>query len=329
MSENKGLFGTLKSKLPDFSDSKTRVRLTLFTGAGILLVVFAMTVAMPFSSNPKLCALACHSMKREYVTWQQSSHKNIPCVACHAKQGLMPFFKEKTIEAPIAVAAELFGHEMPINAESHLGKEGIPRETCERCHDMVTRNVTPSRVFSKRMYGKGEDKYHNKHLKRGIPCTVCHNRVTHKDVNEPEIIKKAGFSESSEYDKKIMGREYINGMSMTEGCFRCHAPSKEARDHELVEKYKAEIAPKTCTTCHNNSILPIGHKGNEWRTIHPQFAKKDFSYCFRCHGPEARFTFEGKAYCTRCHGDDLVKGWLGSVGINTLGGEEHEEKKAE
>lgn len=309
MNGEKGLISKLLSKIPDFKNPKTRLKAVLYGGAGLLAVIFLIAISLPATSNPSFCGKFCHSMRREYFTWEKSSHANITCTACHVEQGLPPFFFEKGIEGPLGLKAELFGHEAPINFESKLGFEHISKDICERCHNLITRKVTPSRIFSKKMHGSGTDKYHNKHLKKGITCTVCHNRVVHKDVNEPEIIKEAGYTKENEYDKMVIDREYEDGMSMTEGCNRCHAPSEKERDEELVEKFDSKKAPKECTICHRQELLPIGHKDDNWRTDHQIYAKKDYSYCFKCHGAKARFNYEGEAYCIRCHAKRLVETW--------------------
>lgn len=313
MTENKNfiskLIAIISDKISGLKDPQKRLRFVLLGGAALLTGLFAFTLFLPTTSSPESCMIACHSQNREFFTWKKSSHSNITCTACHVNQGLLPLFHEKTIEALPALYGEIFGHKTPINIESEVAKEDIPNQRCERCHNMITRDVTPSRIYNEKMNGKGKDKYHNKHLKKGIPCTLCHNRVAHKDVNEPEILKEAGYSKDNEYDKEVMDKEYEDGLSMTEGCFRCHSPSEEKRDHELVEKYRADDAPKECITCHEKDILPIGHKNNDWRTQHPDFAKKDFNYCFKCHGEKARFNFEDKKYCTRCHAESLVDSW--------------------
>lgn len=299
------LLTNIWERLKTLKDPKVRIRTALYSGAAIMIGLFIFAIAMPLTSHPTFCGKVCHSMRREYFTWKKSSHSNITCTACHVEQGLIPFFFEK-VEGPLGIIAEITGnYERPVNTESELGFEHISRDVCERCHNMENRKVSPSRIFSEKMYGSG-DKYHKKHLKKKIPCTLCHNRVTHKDVNEPEILKEAGYAPDSEEAK----REYENGLSMTEGCFRCHAPDPAKRDKALVKKYQAQKAPKVCTNCHTRSLLPVGHKDNDWRTEHPKYMKeKGINYCLRCHNSTARFTFEGKIYCTRCHAEKLVNSW--------------------
>ncbi len=302
---DKNFIAKLISRFPDLSDPKIRLKTVLYGGAAVLGVIFIMAISIPATSHPTFCGQVCHSMKREYVTWAKSSHSNITCTACHVEQGLGPLLHEKAIEGPLGLLDEFIGAERPINIESKLGFEHMSKDVCERCHNMVTRKVTPSRIFNEKMYGAGKDKYHNKHLEKDIPCTICHNRVVHKDVNEPEVLKEAGYAS----DSKEAKREYEDGMNMTEGCFRCHSPSEEKRNKELVEKYDAEDAPRECSTCHNKKLLPIGHKDNSWRSEHKVYAKKDLNYCFGCHGEKARFNYKDKKYCTRCHAESLVESW--------------------
>ena len=310
MIQKQSRFKALSTKILDLirrtyeklQDPKVRMRTILYGGAATLVMIFLVAISLPATSNPTFCGQVCHSMKREYETWKRSSHANITCTACHVQIGLAPFFYEKSVEGPLGLFDEFFPGPRPINIESELGFEKMTRDTCERCHNMKTRNVTPSRIFSGKMYGSG-NKYHAKHLKKGIPCTMCHNRVVHKDVNKPEILKAAGYSP----DSKEANQDYKDGLSMTDGCFRCHAPDPKSRDQELVEKYEAEKAPKECTNCHVKELLPTGHKSNDWRAEHPKPAKKDVKYCLTCHGAKARFNSEGEIYCTRCHAKSFVK----------------------
>lgn len=283
-------------KLADFKNPKKRLKYVLFGGALTSALLFFIAIGLPATSNPKFCGLLCHSQKRNYYTWERSSHSNITCTACHVEQGLIPFFYEKAVEGPIGLYAEITGKfEKPINIKSHLGFEKMSSNICERCHDLKKRNVTPSLLFKSQMVGKGSQKYHAKHLKKGMNCTLCHNRITHKDVNDPQIIKLSGYEGSK--------KKHKDGMSMTEGCFRCHSPFKKERDGELIEKYKARKAPKECSACHEKAIMPLGH-GKDWISKHPQTATKiGFKYCLKCHDKNKRFaSVDGlRSRCRDCH----------------------------
>ena len=309
-----------------------------------MVVIFINAIFLPATSHPKFCGLTCHSMKREYFTWERSSHSNITCTACHVEQGLIPFFHEKAIEGPLGLIAEITGNwEKPLNHKSHLGFETISSNTCERCHNLKQRNVTPSLLFGDKMVGSGKAKYHAKHLEKGMSCTLCHNRITHKDVNKPEILR---LSDIRAGDKDIQ-KKYKDGLNMVEGCFRCHSPFEKERDKHLIEEYDSEDAPKTCITCHDKKMLPPGH-GKNWDTKHVKAAKKKgFDYCLKCHGKGKRFQSPDKKRsrcrdchhrviakktlvldsCKRCHEEmALAKDKLVSTGVNAMRKENNKEK---
>ena len=303
------LFTKFKNRLPDFKDPKIKLKTALYSGSAAMLAMFFLAVTLPLTSHPVFCGQFCHSMRREYQTWQRSSHSKITCTACHVEPGLPALFYEKGVDGIIGTGYELLNtYDKPINSSSHLGFEKMSNNICERCHDMLNSPVRTSEFFNAKMRGKGKNKFHNKHLKKGLPCTLCHNRVVHKDVNKPNILKAAGYALNSSVAKI----NYKDGMSMTEGCFRCHSPINRV-DKELVKKYKAQDAPRQCVNCHKPGLmpeLPKGHTQKNWRKKHVPVAKRDLSYCFKCHGRKSRINNEGKIWCTKCHSDAIVRIWL-------------------
>ncbi len=334
----------LITNIANLKDAEKRPRLILLGGAITLGVILFTAIGLPLTSNSSFCGSICHTTAREYYSWKRSAHANISCVACHGNRGQIAFFYEKLIEGPKFAYAEITGNfERPINTNSHVGKEKIPRANCERCHDLKKRRVTPSLRFKSELVGTGEEKYHAKHLNKGIPCTLCHNRVAHKDVNKPEVLKLAKYSETSKEAKT----QYVDGMNMVDGCFRCHSPFEKERDKALIKKYKAEKAPKECTNCHDKKILPVGH-GKNWDTKHVKAAKKKgFDYCLKCHGKGKRFQSPDKKRsrcrdchhrllakktlvldsCKRCHEEmALAKDKLVSTGVDAMRKENNKEK---
>lgn len=238
----------------------------LYGGAAIIFILFLTAVAMPVFSNPTFCGKVCHSQTPSYEAWQKSSHAQITCYACHVEPGLFNLFKDKLTAGPMGVYFEITGnYEKPINAESKLSQEHMENEVCERCHDVETRKFT---------YSRGLIMNHEPHLKAKLHCTTCHNRVAHLYITN--------------YDKgEKKDHKYLNGMSMREGCFRCHSAQKP------YTAPNGKKSPTACVTCHNKDAeLPIGH-GKGWRIAHGGVARQDFNYCFRCH--------EKEVSCERCH----------------------------
>jgi nitrate/TMAO reductase-like tetraheme cytochrome c subunit len=304
-----------------FADPKRRVKAVLIGGAVLLAVPIFLSISLTVASNPAFCGGLCHDQQPEYQSWRDSSHSSVPCYACHMKsQNPIGFFMEKAKDGAIGGLKEFVtGVEYPINKDSEVGLT-LPKETCERCHNMSTRYITPRAVFSKKMTGKDtktEKKFHTKHLDLGITCAVCHNRVAHNEYAKEE--ERAGdkrkqeifelfeeYKEENEETGKKIPHEYENFLDM-KGCTRCHTSAKNRNEEVLKLFPQVEEAnpPKECTTCHDADWegMPVGH-GETWGIEHGAVAKKDFGYCMKCHDEGKKFaTKEGEKYCVLCHGE--------------------------
>ncbi|TET52915.1 MAG: hypothetical protein E3J54_05455 [Actinobacteria bacterium] len=304
-------------------DPKRRARLILIAGAFLLTVPLFFTLSLTLASNPAFCGSAlCHDQQPEYQTWLDSSHANVPCYACHMPaKNAIGFILEKSKTGLLGMYEEfIVGVHRPINKDSLVGLEHIKKDVCERCHNMATRYVSPRPVFSRKMEGKDtkkEKKYHSKHLAKGLNCTVCHNRVVHKEPTEEEAtadsrkkeildVFKEYKGENEETKKKIKHR-YKDFLEMKE-CMRCHSSQKEGNPEweEMVKVFpeiKEANPPSACETCHDKGWegLPVGHAKN-WRAEHGTIAKKDFGYCMECHDKGKEFSkSEHEKFCINCH----------------------------
>jgi len=283
----------VKLRLPDLSTPAKKQRFLLYAGAAAIFVLFLIAMALPLASNPTFCGTACHSQNPEWQSWKLSSHAKVTCYACHMDvKSVSSLLSLKLVEAPIGIIHTLTGNvKKPINAESEYSQEGVPRERCERCHTNENRKFT----FSKGIYMN-----HMAHKAAGINCTVCHNRVAHKGAEEFEPLK-------SEW-KEGRGFEYENFTTMKQGCFRCHSSNPDERNPKTVELIlNGKTPPQACTTCHTKDFkLPVGHRGDTWRTEHGTIAKANFKYCFSCHDTGKKFANGDKAWCTLCHDDPTV-----------------------
>ncbi|WML46920.1 cytochrome c3 family protein [Neobacillus sp. PS3-34] len=158
--------------------------------------------------------------------------------------GFVEFFKKETnrYTAPI---------QMPKN---------IPNSACERCHNIGTREVTPSGDLIIP---------HNKHLAKDIKCIQCHSGVAHGKIAERKVTFK------SDYDKwdDTLGKSLMSDVKFTspkmETCIECH----EARDVSTA-----------CKTCHTTGMEPKSHKKENFKfQTHGKSAKKDVKQCHSCH----------------------------------------------
>ncbi|CAG9608452.1 cytochrome c3 family protein [Pseudoneobacillus rhizosphaerae] len=225
--------------------------LTLF----FLILLFSVGyLGLETTSSSKFCA-SCHEMKPEYYTWKASSHSEVDCVNCHTgsskedyakakANGLVQVFKKatNTYSAPIQMPDE------------------IPNDACERCHNMDSRNVTPTGDIIIP---------HDKHKTENVACIQCHSGVAHGKIAERKVTFKTDYEK---WDEKV-GHSIMSERSYVrpkmEKCMSCH----ESRDVTLE-----------CQACHTTGMYPKSHKKEEFKTaMHPQDAKKDIGSCNKCH----------------------------------------------
>lgn len=270
-----------KFKLPNLKDPKQKYIFTLYFGVAVIAVLFLTAIGIPMASNPKMCN-ACHSNKPNYESWQKSSHANVTCYSCHINKGLANLLMEK---AKVAITGPynefIVGVKEPINHNNEYALE-LPRENCERCHNLSTRKVTPT---------EGIKIDHQKHLDRGINCTKCHNRIAHLAMDEDPSITPYEKGENKTF-------KYANFMKMETGCFRCHTRNQESAFLEEFPEGKG--APTACTTCHPADWkgLPEGH-GGAWRANHRFTVEaKGKGYCLSCHNE--------KEFCSSCHDEGTI-----------------------
>lgn len=221
------------------ADPVVRPRLTAAAiSLGILLL--ALSVNWYTTSQVYFCSL-CHEIRPEIRAWATSPHAEVDCYACHLAPGPWTFFRAK-----IHLAGDLYKHflglyEVPLHLPA--GRRLLPSESCPLCHN-PKRTVTPQ---------PGIVIDHAIHPKKGIACTVCHNRVSHPGL-----------------------RGYVDNMRMPR-CFRCHGLQAGAK------------APGKCTTCHTQAfdLKPPSHRTATWRVPdHGQIAKGNRKPCLLCHAPD-------------------------------------------
>lgn len=211
----------------------------------IIAVIFSAVWLLESSSviyfsQDKICVY-CHEMKPEYNAKLKSRHANINCLACHLPKG-GPF---TLLTEDVKNLSEVWVHftgNYPkiINKDSHVSKE-MKSNVCERCHNMNTKRQIEIRTEIKMD--------HQAHLRLGITCQTCHNRITHLGAR---------------------GYPYFNGLTMMQGCMRCHTPGR-------AKKIKGRPAPTGYQVCHRQANWAQKVFGKS------KLSAADFSRCRRCH----------------------------------------------
>lgn len=229
---------------------------------------FAAVSGVGFYSPPNSC-VTCHEMQPEYNTWRRSDHAHVTCLACHLKAGGAAGYLIEEIDALKEVGQQITGsYPKIINRDSYLSQKVMTSAVCERCHNQAK--------LGRVRFGEDVKVEHQPHLKLGINCQQCHNRVTHKGAR---------------------GYNYLDGLRMMDGCMRCHLPGEGKR-------VKGATAPTDCSVCHSEGWT---------QTVfgQPKATKADFDNCRACHRLRDPSVVSGFAAskmsavidCSDCHND--------------------------
>ncbi|MBS3957052.1 MAG: NapC/NirT family cytochrome c [Clostridiales bacterium] len=217
-----------KVSLSGFKDPLRRPRYIIWTGVAVLVLAAVMIVALGATSTYWFCAEGCHKVQDDtIIAFNRSSHSNVSCMACHMKVNADPItfvlHKAEALGELYLTATNKFS--LPLNPTSHLALDAkyMGSEQCTQCHNLATRPVTPS---------PGIIIDHDVHSEAEIHCTVCHNRVAHREDFELTL---------TDPNTGEPNRKHENFMLMT-ACFRCHTL--------ISESPGGIVAPGACEACH-------------------------------------------------------------------------------
>ena len=221
----------------------------LLIGLGALLVF--LVAAAEITSSSRFCN-ACHYMKPFYKSWQESSHRNIPCSTCHYPSGL-----RGTIKAKFEGLVMLGRYWTKLYLKSRPWAE-ISDANCLKpgCHD---KRLLQGQVRFKKIIF--DHQVHLTDLRRGkqLRCTSCHSQIVqgkHIIVTESTCFI-CHFKKSEAYPR-------------IDDCRHCHeraaltSPRTSRYDHSSV--FARGLA---CNQCHANTVIGRGTVPRE--------------NCFKCH----------------------------------------------
>ena len=267
-----------------FTIKTTEGRLKLFI---LIIGIIGFSSLFMFSSlkitmQPFFCSL-CHEMKPEYATWKASVHSDFSCTECHIEPGVNNLVKDK-----IGALNQVYKHFTGTYVTPIEINKDISNKTCLQCHS-DNRPVTPPEglVFP-----------HQRHVKQGFNCVLCHNNVAHGGIEE------RGFTINTDYSKWTtgMGKAYMKQnftMLDMQTCIDCHTDKGVST---------------SCVTCHTGSVnLPETHLKDNWKKgQHGIDALKNIKQCDKCHsyansylvkpGPnEVAEYARNNEFCSKCH----------------------------
>ena len=295
------------------------LRAGAFLGALVLVLVLGTAGAAWYTSRSEFCR-SCHIMEPYYVSWQESSHKDVPCIKCHFPPGVAEKVRGKLLGL-VQLAKYVTASEGPRPAAE------IPDASCLRsgCHE--------TRLLSGKVDYHGVPFDHAPHLeelRRGkkLRCTSCHSQMvqgTHMTVTASTCFlchfKEGRFNE---------------GLGT---CTRCHEIPKEAFDlgggvtfhhdlayergvdcancHEDLIRGNGEVPHERCGVCHNreDDIKRIG----DHQFVHQMHVTDHKVDCLECHlgiehSLDPQMIEHAASDCKSCHPDhhreqvDMLRG---------------------
>jgi hypothetical protein len=237
-----------KISLAGFTDPVRRPRFIIWTAVVVLIFAAFMVTVLGITSTRWFCAQGCHKVQDDTIlAYNHSTHSRITCMACHMPVAANPvIFMMHKMEALGELAMTLTdNYPLPLNGEDEVALT-LPSTQCTQCHSMTNRKATPE---------SGLKIDHDVHAKKGVNCTVCHNRIAHNE-DFPLQLKNPKTG--------LPNKKHPNFITMT-ACFRCHG--QEA----------GSPAPGACTTCHTKDAQskPTSHLQADWTSkAHGEVAKE-------------------------------------------------------
>jgi nitrate/TMAO reductase-like tetraheme cytochrome c subunit len=226
------------------------------TVAVFFIVVFFSLglIGVETTSSSEFCS-SCHEMKPQYYTLKASSHSEVECASCHVEPGVENYAKAKANGVVELYKKQTDTYLAPIKMPNL-----IPDESCERCHNMNARSVTPSGDIIIP---------HDKHKTEGIECVQCHSGTAHGEVSDRKMTYKSDYEKwNQKLGTHVMSdTKYIRPQMGT--CMECH---------------KVQKAPLECTACHESTMVPENHKTEKFKAGgHGKIEPSDLENCEKCH----------------------------------------------
>lgn len=242
-------------KLPSSGHVLRRLlfRLAALAGTFVFLLLVIVGSAGIYTSRSEFCN-SCHIMAPYYKSWQESSHKDVPCIKCHFPPGFAEEVRGKMLGL-VQLAKYVTQSAGPRPSAE------VPDASCLRsgCHE--------TRLLSGRVDFHGIPFDHTPHLgelRRGkqLRCTSCHSQIVqgkHMAVTTSTCFlchfKEGQFNEGLGActrchqipDKKFDlggGATFSHDLAYERGvdCINCHG--------DLI-RGKGDVPRERCLVCHN------------------------------------------------------------------------------
>ena len=280
----------------------------MLSAAAIVLVVFAATAFLKATSQSGFCK-SCHLMRPYITAWENSSHKDVDCMKCHAREGFTGY-----LETKFTAVSMLANYFTGIYRRSKPWAE-IEDKNCLTCHE--------GRLLKGKIeFVKGVVFDHTPHLtekRRGrkLRCTSCHSQIVQGEhisvttttcflchFKDAQLHERSSLTECRSCHDLPVGEEAI-----TAGIKDHSSILKQELDcqacHQVMWQGTGEVRRERCGTCHSQtehidriSDLEFVH---EW---HIEKRKVD---CQRCHDAithnQPMIDKDIRGNCVGCHED--------------------------
>ncbi|GBE30279.1 MAG TPA: hypothetical protein ENH10_04470 [Bacteroidetes bacterium] len=283
-------------------------KLIILVSAAIIVTAVFLLAVVEVSSLPTFCG-SCHIMRPYVEAWKNSSHADVPCITCHAQEGISGIIETK-FTAISMVANYMNG----LYKRSKPWAE-IEDKNCLQggCHE--TRLLEGKIEFK-----SGVVFDHTPHLNetrrgRKLRCTSCHSQIVqgeHISVTTSTCFL-CHFKNTDSLDRRHLS-----------DCLLCHTPptgseadSLGVHDHQSildegiacsvchVSMWQGEgaVLEERCGACHSQQ----GHleRINDLEFIHEWHIEKRKVECQRCHSPidhiNQGISHEIDGDCRKCH----------------------------
>ncbi|MGD8726692.1 MAG: NapC/NirT family cytochrome c, partial [Gemmatimonadales bacterium] len=102
------------------------------TGLNVLVGGYYSQTAVKYMDSSTFCGTTCHTMTPEWTAYQDSPHKNVPCVECHVGSGRRAKLESKVNGLRQVWMMARNSYSRPIPTPVHNLRPA--REICESCH---------------------------------------------------------------------------------------------------------------------------------------------------------------------------------------------------
>ena len=245
-----------------FKNPTSRPRAIIWTGTVLTFLCLFVAFMVGATTTYWFCAEICHKVQDDAVlAYQNSSHAKVSCVSCHMPAGADPvtylLHKVEALAELVPTIANTY--EVPLNPVSEVAMNGFkfPSTQCTQCHIGGDTFVTPS---------AGIIINHDKHTAYDISCTVCHNRVAHREEGDYSFVCVSP-------EDGHMSPGHANFMSMS-ACYRCHRLEDDGLSAHPSPFKKAS---GKCSVCHPKDfdLVPASHKEEGFIKEHGALAAEE------------------------------------------------------